>query len=139
MVIRLHKNQLMTRSKSTLLYAGCVLAVLGYRYTGLILSLADFHPGGDVPLDPDLTRTANLGVAMGKPFQIPLEWMQSVAVSFAGGYDYVSSPAYTTLYRVAHWVLLPLMYGTMLFICARFALSRVWRVHTHAQRCNNQS
>lgn len=109
----------MPRRTIVLAFIGCLLAVSAFQYLAIVLSLSDFHPGGDVPPDPALTRRAQLGVAMQQPFQVPLRWMQSVTVWLTGGYEFVSSSAYSVLYRCVHWLLLPLIYGSILFFIIR--------------------
>ena len=64
---------------------------------------------------------------MYQPFRIPLEWMQDITVKLTGGYAFVSSPAYSTLYGIAHWLILPLIYGTVLFFIFRPISCRFFR------------
>lgn len=109
----------MSRRSTIFTYIGCLLVVVLFQYVALVWSFADFHPGGDVPPDSVLTHRAELGAAMHQPFRVPLEWMRSAAVQLTGGYDFVSSSAYSTLYQWVHWLLLPLIYGTILFIIMR--------------------
>ena len=91
-----------------------------------------FIRGGDVPSDADLTRTAELGAAMHQPFLVPLHWMQSFTVKLTGGYDFVSSSAYSILYQSVLWLLLPLIYGTVLFFILRLGIRLCSTSATHA-------
>jgi hypothetical protein len=128
---------IMTRRLKVILYIGCVLAVLAFQYSALVWSFADFHPGGDVEPDATLTKTAELGAAMHRPFRLPLDWMQEVAVRVTGGYGFVSSPVYSRLYSAVHWLVLPLLYASALYALLRIA-SPLFRGHPESPPKHNR-
>ena len=97
-----------------LIFIACLLAVFAFQYIGLLWSFADFHPGGDVESDAELTHRAELGSALHSPFRIPMKWMTAFTIRLTGGYDFVSSSTYATVYGVAHWFILPLIYATVI-------------------------
>jgi hypothetical protein len=122
----------MPRRSTVLAFIISQLMVLAFQYVGLVWSFADFHPGGDVEPNAGLTRQAELGSAMHLPFRLPLEWMQAITIRITGGYDFVSSPAYSTLYGVAHWAILPLIYGTFIFVVFRWIRGCLSATSKHA-------
>jgi len=119
----------MSRKSTVLLFVACVLVIFAFQYIALVWSFADFHPGGDVEPNAELTRRAEFGSAMHQPFRIPLEWMTATTIRLTDGYDFVSSSTYTTLYGVAHWVILPLIYATILFFIFRLILISMFTRH----------
>jgi len=106
----------------------CIATVIAFQWLGMMLSFADFHPGGDVPFDQNLHRKAQLGTMMCMPFSIPLEWFSSFVISVTGGYEFVSSRTYSNTYSFVFWALLPVFYGCLLFalmlLARRLILSR---------------
>lgn len=115
----------MPRRSTVLAFIICHLVVFAFQFVGIVWSLADFHPGGDMEPNAGLTRQAELGSAICLPFRLPLEWMQAITIRIAGGYDFVSSPEYSILHGVAHWAILPLIYGTSIFIVFRCIRGRL--------------
>lgn len=113
---------LMSRRSGVFAFVGCFLAVVGFQWLGLFWSFADFHPGGDVDVDPVLARRAELGAAMHGVFRVPLEWMRSAVVRLPGGSEFVGTSGYATLNGWVHWLVLPVIYGMMLWSSLRLLI-----------------
>jgi hypothetical protein len=113
---------LMSRRSAVLTFVGCFLAVVAFQWLGLAWSFADVHPGGDVAADPVLTRRAELGAAMHEAFRVPLEWMRSAVVRLPGGSEFLGTSGYATLNGWVHWLVLPVIYGMMLWSILRLLI-----------------
>ena len=73
-------------------------------------------------VDPVLARRAELGAAMHGVFRVPLEWMRSAAVRLPGGSEFVGTSGYATLNGWVHWLVLPVIYGMMLWSIVRVVI-----------------
>ena len=82
----------------------CILLVSAFQYVGAAWSWADFHPGGDVDVPERDHHLARIGNAMSRPFTTPLMWL----MSFTGGYS--------IFMRIIRWILLPIFYGSILYL-----------------------
>lgn len=113
---------LMSRRGAVLTFVGCFLAVAAIQWVGLAWSFADFHPGGDVAVDPVLARRAGVGAAMHGVFRVPLEWMRSAVVRLPGGSEFVGTSGYATLNGWVCWLGLPVIYGMMFWSSLRLLI-----------------
>jgi hypothetical protein len=57
---------------------------------------------------------------MHRPFGVPLEWMRLGVARLPGGGEFVKSAAFGTLFQWVHGLVLPVIYGTMLFVPVRW-------------------
>ena len=83
--------------------------IVAIECIGIVMSMATFHPGGDVEVSDYLRRTAYIGDIISKPFMVPTVWFRELigTTSFCAIVLYGALPLIyaATLYLSLWWIL----------------------------------
>jgi len=112
----------------------CSLLMYAYLCLSVTLQFVNFKPSDvtedTAPLYEKLTRRAELGATMHQPFLAPMQWFTKAT----GGMEnqgVIKGLAVMGFFSAIHWMVLPIVYGTLLFIvgCQLFRFGRwlLWR------------
>ena len=80
----------------------CAIAVAAFQYVAVVLSLADFHPGGDADIPAHLATKAKIGSSMMMPFDA----LRGMIIDVIGR---PKNPGYV------QWIVLPVAFGTLIY------------------------